>query len=212
MSALDPASKTLSTRWSLISQARGDSPDAYAAVEELARLYRDPIRDYIAACGHASDADDLVQEFFARKFLPHVVPRFGSPGTGSFRTFLRLCVKRFLIDCHRRRRRPGEGPGVVSLDRAPELDSAPPELESVGPAADRAMDQAWGRAVIARARKRLMAEFERARKEVLGAHFLRELDEDPGALSHREIAELTQLSPGRLPLRFTGSGNACAIW
>ena len=37
---------------------------------------------------------------------------------------------------------------------------------------------------------------------MLGAHFLKELDEDPVALSHREVAALTGLSPGAVTTSF----------
>lgn len=202
MPALDPASETQATRWSLISQARGDSPDAFSALEQLTQQYRDPIRDYIAALGHAGEAEDLTQEFFTRKFLRESFLQSVHRGSGSFRTFLKLCVRRFVIDHHRRRRRPGEGPGSVSLDQATDPDQAPPELMSLEPAADRALDQAWARSVIHRSRTRLSAEFARAGKSHLGEHFLRELDQDPQALEHREIGVQLGLNPGAVTTSF----------
>lgn len=204
MPILDPQSETQATQWSLISRARSDSPEAFEALELLAQKYRDPIRDYIRALGRHDEAEDLTQEFFARKMLRESFLQSVHRGKGSFRVFLKLCVKRFLIDHHRRRRLPGEGEGAVSIDADvnPDGSERTLALDSLEPAADRAMDQAWARVVIERARERLETEFKRAGKVELGREFLREVEEDPEAVPHREIGERCGLSAGAVRTSF----------
>jgi len=199
---LDPSSETQATHWSVISRARRDSTAAFDALEQLASQYRDPVRDYVAAIGYRDEAEDLTQDFFARKFLRESFFRSVHRGQGSFRTFLKLCVKRFVIDHHRRRRRPGEEPGSLALDASEDPDRTPPELQSLEPAADRAMDQAWARSVIELARQRLREELSKSGKEALGREFFRELDQDPDASGHQEIASRLGLSAGAVTTSF----------
>ncbi len=202
MRALEPATETLSTQWSLISRVRQDSPEAHEALERLAERYRDPIRDYIAALGHAAHCEDLTQEFFSRKFLRESFFQSVQRGSGSFRVFLKLCVKRFLIDHHRRRRAPGEGPDAVSLDAPSEPDLASAEYVSPAPSADRILDRRWAGSLIGRARERLQSEFSRAGKEELGRAFFGELDQDPEVPGHREIAARLGMSVGAVTTSF----------
>lgn len=172
------------------------------ALEQLASRYRDLIRDYLKSLGRGEDAEDLTQEFFARKFLRDSFLASVHRGTGSFRKFLKLCVKRFLIDHTRRRIQPGAQAGDLVLGVAEEGGGGGLELGSGVLAADREMDRAWARAIIARARARLEAEFVRAGKVELGAGFLRELDEDPGLPSHAEIAARLGMSAGAVTTSF----------
>lgn len=202
MAILDPQSETQATQWSLISRARSDSPEAFEALEALAQKYRNPIRDYIRALGRHEEAEDLTQEFFAKKMLRESFLHSVHRGRGSFRVFLKLCVKRFLIDHHRRRRVPGEGEAAVPIDPGTDGDDRPLALDSLEPAADRAMDQAWARVVIERARERLEMEFKRAGKVELGREFLREVEEDPEAVPHREIGDRCGLSAGAVRTSF----------
>jgi DNA-directed RNA polymerase specialized sigma24 family protein len=160
------------------------------------------IRDYLKSLGRGEDAEDLTQEFFARKFLRDSFLQSVHRGTGSFRKFLKLCVKRFLIDHTRRRVQPGGQAGDVVLGVGTEDGGIVRELGSGEPSADREMDRAWARAIIARARERLEAEFVRANKVELGASFLRELDEETGLPSHAAIAERLGMTPGAVTTSF----------
>lgn len=190
------------TQWSLISRARGDSNEAAEALDRLSVRYRGLICDYLRALGRTSDAEDLTQEFFARKFLRESFLKSVHRGTGSFRKFLKLCVRRFLIDQTRRRVAPGEGGRDVGLDAQDDSGTPVWELGSTEPAADRQMDQAWARALIARARERLQAEFATAGKAELGRCFLRELDEEPGLPTHKEIGRHLGMSQGAVTTSF----------
>lgn len=202
MAGLGYSEGSSSTQWSVISCARGDSEEAMQALEQLASRYRGLIRDYLKALGRGEDAEDLTQEFFARKFLRDSFLASVHRGTGSFRKFLKLCVKRFVIDHTRRRVRPGGQVGDVALGVVEEDGGTGLQLGSSEPTADREMDRAWARAIIARARQRLEAEFVRAGKVELGASFLRELDEEMGLATHAEIAARLGMSAGAVTTSF----------
>src|ERR1051325_11860599 len=78
----------VTTHWTRVLEARGDSPDAKAALSDLCAAYYHPVFAFIRS--HAPDEDsarDLTQEFFshllARKGISSVDPRHG-----RFRSFL----------------------------------------------------------------------------------------------------------------------------
>ena len=55
------------TRWSLILDARTGPESARRAMEEIYRAYRGPVLAYVRRSGRSDgDAEDLVQDFFAR--------------------------------------------------------------------------------------------------------------------------------------------------
>ena len=47
-----------STQWSLVLQARADTPDARAALDRLCRTYRPPVLAYIRGRGYAPEATE----------------------------------------------------------------------------------------------------------------------------------------------------------
>lgn len=190
------------TQWSLISKARGDSEEATQALEALASRYRDWICDYMRALGRNNDADDLTQEFFTRKFLRASFLGSVKRGSGSFRAFLKMCIRRFIIDATRRRTRPGEGPMDVELDASTDVGAAELQLGSLDPTADRQMDQAWARAILGRARDQLVFEFAKSNRRELGECFLRELDEEPDLPTHQAIAARLGLTQGAVTTSF----------
>lgn len=185
------------TQWSVISAARGDTPGALEAMETLARSYTAPLRAYVSALCGPNDAEDLVQEFFARKMLREPFLDSVRRGTGSFRTYLKLCVRRFVIDQrdpNRRRRPPGEAAGDLRLNDPGSAGCQELNLVAQEPAADVAMDRAWLQQLLARARARLEAECVQAGKSAVFAEFIRVLEHDPEARTYREIGRLTGLS------------------
>jgi|JI10StandDraft_1071094.scaffolds.fasta_scaffold369132_2 RNA polymerase sigma factor (sigma-70 family) len=189
------------TQWSLISKARGDSEESLRALDVLAGRYRQWICDYMRTLGRRADSEDLTQEFFTRKFLRAAFLGSVKRGKGSFRTFLKLCVRRFVIDATRKRPQPGEGPAVVELDTELEEGGPVMELGSLD-SPDRQIDQAWARTILSRARERLVAELTKANRRELGAYFLQELDEEPDLLTHQEIGSRLNLSAGAVTTSF----------
>ncbi|MCI0536414.1 MAG: hypothetical protein L0Z50_14435 [Verrucomicrobiales bacterium] len=192
------------TRWSVVSSARHGS---HEALTTLATNYRNPLRAYIVALGYAQDADDLVQEFFASKFLREGFLDSTQHGErGRFRTFLKHCLRNFIIDLKDpKRHRPNPGQSLADLRlQAEDPSTGLPlhELAAREAAADQAWDRAWARALLERARQNLAAECVRAGKTRLMEHFNRVLDEDPDAPSRRAVAEDCGMSEGAVGVAF----------
>src|SRR5256714_8549090 len=54
------------THWSVVLEARGESPAAQEALEKLCRMYWRPIYSFVRRQGaRTEDAEDLTQGFFA---------------------------------------------------------------------------------------------------------------------------------------------------
>ena len=99
-------------------EARGDSPQAHTALEELCRRYWYPVYAFHRRRGSSpDDASDLTQGFFAtlleKEYLDDVDRQ-----KGRFRTFLLTAVSRFASKAyeHDRAQKRGGGKKLVSLD------------------------------------------------------------------------------------------------
>ncbi|MCX6925719.1 MAG: hypothetical protein NT154_21280 [Verrucomicrobia bacterium] len=107
------------THWSVVLAAgRADSPAAAEALEQLCRTYWYPLYAFVRRQGHeAHDAEDLIQEFFARFLAKEYFGR-ADPALGRLRNFLLACLKHFLSEHWRQARRlkRGGGKALVSWD------------------------------------------------------------------------------------------------
>jgi len=79
-----------STHWSVVlAAARTESPEAAAAMEKLCQAYWYPLYAYLRRSGHAiHDAQDLTQEFFARRIVTRRIFQGAQPTEGRFRSWL----------------------------------------------------------------------------------------------------------------------------
>ena len=117
MSASEPA-WFITTHWSAVLAATGNSTRARVALEKLCRSYWYPLYAFVRRRGHGPhDAEDLVQGFFAtcleKNYLGAV-----DQGKGRFRSFLLIALKHFLAnewDKSTTQKRGGKHP-VISLD------------------------------------------------------------------------------------------------
>ena len=90
------------THWTVVRQAGGNSPQAVAALETLARAYWYPLYAYVRRNGQSPhDAQDLTQAFFAR-LLEHGYLQLADRNQGRFRSFLLTSLKNFLKNEWRR--------------------------------------------------------------------------------------------------------------
>ena len=88
-------------------EARGDSPDAKAALSELCAAYYAPVFAFIRRNAPDEDAArDLTQEFFSRLLARQGIDNV-DPQRGRFRSFLLGAVKHFLIHQHAELRATG---------------------------------------------------------------------------------------------------------
>ena len=131
------------THWSLVAGARAtDEPAARAALEHLCCLYWAPLYSWARHRGHGThDAQDLVQEFFAR-LLEHRWLAAAHPDKGRFRSFLLMAMKRFMANEWDRDRAVKRGGGVTPLSL--DVSAAESLLPASAPAdPDAAFDRGW---------------------------------------------------------------------
>jgi len=127
------------TRWSAIIAVRSKDPtERSRALDAIASAYWKPIYKYLRLCWGKSneDAKDLTQEFLARLIEKKYLDDF-DPAKARLRTFLRLCIDRFLANEAKAAKRLKRGGGAqhFSLD----FEAAEAELDrtksSVSPSA-----------------------------------------------------------------------------
>ena len=177
------------TRWTLVQRARGESPEARAALSDLCALYYAPVEAFIRCQGlDPEEARDLTQEFFARLLGGSGVTG-ADAGRGRFRSYLLGAVKHFLQVERVRRMAAKRGGGAEHLRL-----TAHPEETSTGanPAdsrvesADRAFDRRWAQALLTHVLDQLGAEMEaegkREQFEMLKPCLLGEREPTPQAV------------------------------
>jgi RNA polymerase sigma factor (sigma-70 family) len=153
-SAAPPRSNFAPTRWTLVSRARGASPEARAALSELCAFYYEPVFHFLRREGRTEDAArELTQEFFTR-----ILSGSGFDGAdherGRFRSYLLGALKHFVADARDESLRLKRGAGILpeSLDATSgEDDSATlqvPASDNTSPEAN--FDRQWALAIMKR--------------------------------------------------------------
>jgi RNA polymerase sigma factor (sigma-70 family) len=143
------------TRASAVSDLGDPDPRiASRARAVIAEVYWRPLYLYVRLRHHRppADAEDLIQGFFATALHRDALASY-DPGRGRFRTFLRRCVDRYVIDVHRRERAARRDAGVT-------LDFAAAEREVATASAgdpDAAFEASWLRHLVTVARDRTVA-------------------------------------------------------
>src|SRR5688500_14132298 len=108
------------TRHSVIARIRGeDAESRRAAFGELVDGYWKPVYKHLRVTWRLApeDAQDLTQGFFSEAFEKSWLERF-EPDKARFRTFVRVCADRFVMNSRQSALRQKRGGGVplVSLD------------------------------------------------------------------------------------------------
>lgn len=152
------------TRWTLVLQARGRTPEARLALSELCEAYYQPVFRFLRHEGREEDeARELAQEFFRRILQRGEIT--ADPARGRFRSYLLGAVKHFLADQrkHALREKRGSGQAPVSLDADEGPDAAPVEpIEAAPP--DAWFDRHWALTVMERGLAAVQREWEEAGK------------------------------------------------
>ena len=102
----------------MVMSARGDAPEARAALGELCEAYWMPVFRFLRREGRSEDGSrELAQEFFTRILSVGGIDGV-DPAKGRFRSYLLGALKHFLADRKRseRRQRRGGGARVESID------------------------------------------------------------------------------------------------
>ena len=156
----------VTTQWTQVLEARGDSPEAQAALSDLCAAYYAPVFAFIRRNAPDEDsAKDLTQEFFARLLARDGIATV-DPQRGRFRSFLLGAVKHFLSDMrdHAHRLKRGAGQPMEPLD--PGTDTSPglqlPDPNAPSP--DREFDRKWALTLLERALAAIATEHEGSEK------------------------------------------------
>jgi DNA-directed RNA polymerase specialized sigma24 family protein len=125
-SSHNPGPFSQPTQWSLILRAKGEGPEAGAALEELVRTYWKFLTWLMRVSRHPPDVtpDDLAQEFLLNVVRRRDIAKL-DPAQGSFHGWLRKSVKNFLCNEWKKRRireRHDWAPFDVVDDSMPEED------------------------------------------------------------------------------------------
>jgi len=190
----------VTTRWTQVLSARGESPEAQMALAELSEAYWMPVFRFIRRSHYADDcARDLTQEFFAQLLAHHGLDQV-QQGKGRFRSYLLGAVKHVLSDQLDRvnAAKRGGGQQLVPLDLSTETHTTASLTipDSASPAPDAFFDRQWALNVIDRALKAVAAEFETAGKGRYFETLKPWLIGEASSLSQSEAAHELSLSEG----------------
>jgi RNA polymerase sigma factor (sigma-70 family) len=179
----------VTTHWSVVLEAQGESPVAQQALEKLCRTYWRPVYSFIRreGTGH-EEAEDLAQAFFAlllqRRNFDDVRKE-----KGRLRSYLLTSLKHFLVSEHRRAvtAKRGKGQQAVALEELAEAGLA--EMEPADRlSADRIYERRWALTLMEQVLGRLRDEYYTAGNAALFDFLKQLLPEEPDAPSRAEIA------------------------
>lgn len=183
----DPGGLFAVTQWSLILRARDKSE---AALENLFKLYREPLLVWLRSNGYApSDAEDLLHGFL-QSFLRRDALQGVGCEKGKFRTFLLRCLKNHIRDEHDKNSagKRGSGQTPASLNETDADGRALLDPASGQSAPDLEYDRAWANSVLNQSLAKLQQECANQGHAALWSALEPVLFADDTASPYREIA------------------------
>jgi len=188
----------VTTRWTQVLSARGESPQARVALGELCEAYWTPILRFIRRCGYDEEAArDQTQEFIAQLLARNGLDGV-EPSKGRFRSYLLGAVKHFLADQKDRASAAKRGGGrpPMSLTEPTETSTS---LEIPDPASqipDTFFDRQWALSIIERTLEGLAQEFASEGKSEHFEVLKPWLVGDAGALQQAQAGQQLGLTEG----------------
>jgi RNA polymerase sigma factor (sigma-70 family) len=186
------------TRQSIVLAVRSaDGQERQRALDALITAYWKPVYKYIRLrWGKDNDqAKDLTQEFFTRLLEKDFLESY-DPQRSRLRTFVRVCLDRFLTNAESAAQRLKRGGDIlfVSLD----FETAEGELQHSEPASRENVEEffakEWTRSIFSNALERLQQECEAEGK---GIHFrlleLYDIEEGGKQLTYEEMGRQFEL-------------------
>lgn len=167
--ASDSARLFPSTRASLLSDVRADDPAVRVrSFDLLVRTYYRPVYVHLRLQWSTSreDAEELTQEFFTRAYEKHFFDAF-DPRKAKFRTFVKVCVDRLVLDLRKSagRLKRGSGARAFSLDFGV-AESEVALMSSAGTeAVELAFHHAWVKSLLALAVEDLELAFRVSKRQ-----------------------------------------------
>lgn len=149
----------LTTHWSVVQAAGGDSTRALAALERLCQTHWYPLYAYARRAGlSAHDAEDSTQAFFL-KCLEKDTLSAADQARGRFRSFLLTAFKRFVANEQKKARthKRGGGKPLVELDALKAEERYALEPANVA-SADKLFERRWAMTLLARVLERFERE------------------------------------------------------
>lgn len=193
----------MTTHWSVVLAAADEAaPSRDRALAHLYETYWYPLYAYVRRRGNTADeAEELTQEFFAR-VLEKDFLRSAGPEKGRFRSFLLVCLNRFMANEWDRKRAQKRGGGrpTVSIDFR-DADHRYRQEPSDELTAERIFERRWALSLLERALTQLADEMAAAGKERLFEKlkvYLTAEAEDP---PYAETAPALGISRGALKVR-----------
>jgi RNA polymerase sigma factor (sigma-70 family) len=192
------SSAFVTTQWTRVLQARGDSDESRAALAELCEAYYAPVFAFILREVRNDDtARDLTQEFFARLLKKDGFAKV-NPARGRFRSYLLAAAKHFLSDMRDRdaaaKRNPGQP--IESLQRdttyTTNAEFQIPDPHAVAP--DLEFDRKWAITLLDRALTQLAEEHKAENKSNLFEALKPWLTGDSDELSQSQAAKNLNLN------------------
>src|SRR5438128_8522150 len=179
----------VTTQWSVVLTAQGQSPAADEALEKLCRIYWWPLYGFVRRNGYnPEEAQDMTQGFFAllleRRNLDVVRKE-----KGRLRSYLLVSLKNFVAKAKRREMavKRGKGRPLVPLDELLARERA--DLEPADTlTADRIYERRWALTLLEQVLGRLESEYKSAGNTKLFDHLKELLSDEPGRQSQAEIA------------------------
>lgn len=179
----------VTTHWSVVLAAQGESQAAEEALEKLCLTYWRPVYSFIRRKGRGTeDAQDLTQSFFAR-LLERRDFNSVRQEKGRLRSYLLIAVKNFLASEYERATSAKRGGGRMPIPleemRAHEGSAAEPvDLLT----ADRIYERRWALTVLDHALARLSVEYRVASNQALFDRLKQLLSDEPDRPSQAQIA------------------------
>ena len=159
------------THWSVVLAARdGAATQAQSALDTLCRTYWYPLYAYVRRRGLApEDAEDITQSFFGH-WLNHDFLSNVGPEKGRFRSFILVCIKRYLTDEWRKQgtTKRGGGKPMLSWDEQDAEGRYLREPVDVNDA-EALYERRWALTLLERVLGNLEQEFLRAGKQAMFA-------------------------------------------
>lgn len=140
------------TRYSVVHALRSDDhAQRQRALDLLASLYRAPIVAYLRnrLRGDGSRAEELAQAFFVAVIERDIFGAYLSD-KAKFRTFVRVCLDRFVDTAHRDANRQKRGGGTSSVSLDAEDEHGRLELSDDGADAEALFEREFKRALVAK--------------------------------------------------------------
>ena len=188
----------LTTRWTRVLAARGDSPDARQALSDLCAVNYAPVLRVLRASGHDGDeAQDLAHGFFAQ-VLEHGGLDGADRTRGRFRSYLLGALKHFIGAQRARESRLKRGAGLEQESLGTDTAHGPvPAALQCGPP-DTVFDRDWALAIIDRALAALEEEQTAAGSRGVFAALKPWLSASTAPPVHAEVATQLGMSEGAL--------------